>query len=109
MKEIKNIDELLKKVKDSGYGYYYDDRYSFDKILKRERQNGLNCNDMDKFEEEMNKYQKHFFRKYICREMTDEEKEWFDKQPKLDLNAPENKHLRDVLQAMQDRGWFDDE
>ena len=101
MKEIKNIDELLKKVKDSGYGYYYDGRYSVDK--------SLNCNDMDRFEEEMNKYQKHFFRKYICREMTDEEKEWFNKQPKLDLNAPENKDLRSVLQAMYDKGWFDDE
>ena len=42
---FKPLEDLLKKVSESGYGYYVDDQPTVEEILKRERDRDLNCHD----------------------------------------------------------------
>lgn len=103
MIDKKKINKLFDEM---GYGYYCEPS-----SLKRARDKfkpaGLNCSDIDYVDEELEKYKKCFFKSYILRPMTDEERKWFEKQPKLDLNAPENEHILKFIKELEERGWFD--
>ena len=81
-----------------------------EKSLKRLKLNhrlGVNCSDIDTVEEQIEEYRKEYFKKYVLRKATQEELEWMNKQPKVDLDAHEHEHLKPILAKLIKEGWFD--
>jgi len=101
--KIKRIDEWVKE--NSSYGYYCEP--SALKRLKPTYRPGVNCSDIDTVEEQIEEHRKEYFKKHVLRKATPEELEWIHKQPKVDLDAPENEHLKKALIKLAEEGWFD--
>lgn len=79
----------------------------FHERLKLNHRPGVNCSDIDTVEEQIEEYRKEYFKKYVLRKATPEELEWMNKQPKVDLDAPEHEHLKSILAKLIKEGWFD--
>lgn len=106
--DLKSIDEIHNSIKNTGYGKYYCEPSSLRNLKRRYHHNpGVNCSDIDMVDEYIEEQKKRYFKKHILREMTPEEKEWFDSQPKIDLNSPEHEPLKKLLLELKERGWFD--
>ena len=104
-KQFKNIDEYLQKVKNSGYGYYYDDKYSnpSDK-LKRQ---SLNCSEYSD-EEMINRLKGKYIDENIIRKATPEELAWIKEQePVTDPEVLEE--LRPALEWLMKYTKFGEE
>lgn len=104
-KKMKRIYDWMQR--NSSYGYY-----SEPSSLKNAKDNlfdnpGVNCSDIDTVEENIKELRKEYVKKHIMRKATPEELEYLSKQPKVDLNDPEHKHLKKALQKMKEEGWFD--
>ena len=101
--KIKRIDEWVRE--NSSYSYYYEP--STLKILKLNHRPGVNCSDIDTVEEQIEEYGKEYFKKHVFRKATPDELEWMNKQPMVNLDAPEHEHLKPILAKLIKEGWFD--
>lgn len=106
-KQFKDIQDYLKHVKGSGYGYYYDDRYS-NPLDKLKQGCGLNCKDYVDEEEALNRLKGAFVREHIMRKATPEELDWINEQePVTDPEVLEE--LRPALEWLRKYAGFGEE
>lgn len=95
------IDDIYKKLKNTSYNYYCDDKYSNpfnDRI-------GLNCSDSNVADKIIGKV----IRERCVRKATPEEIEWIKNQPHVDLSKPENESLKKIIIKLYEMGVFNEE
>lgn len=103
-KQFKDIQDYLKHVKGSGYGYYCDDKYS-NPMDKLKRDIGLNCKYYDDEEEALNRLKGAFVCEHIMRKATPEELAWINEQePVTDPEVLEE--LRPALEWLRKYAGF---